>query len=98
MPYAAGAATGVILSAVYLLWMYQRTFLGAKPAESIADLNFREAIVAAPLLFLMLWMGIASSQFLSAQSAVTAQILEKSKMNVEFRVSADRIEDNTNGQ
>lgn len=89
MPYAAAAAVGVILSAVYLLWMYQRTFLGAKPSEAMADLNFREAIIAAPLLILMIVMGIISSPFLGAQSAVNAKILEQTKMNVEFRVNAE---------
>jgi NADH-quinone oxidoreductase subunit M len=89
MPYAAGAAIGVILSAVYLLWMYQRTFLGAKPAEALPDLNFREAIVAAPLLILMVVMGILATPFLNPQSAVNLKILEQTKMNVEFRVNAD---------
>lgn len=89
MPYAAGAAVGVILSAVYLLWMYQRTFLGPKPAAEMADLNFREAIAAAPLLLLMIVMGILSTPFLGAQSAVNAKILEQTKMNVEFRVNAE---------
>ncbi len=89
MPYAVGAALGVILSAVYLLWMYQRTFLGPKPDTETPDLNFREALLAAPLLILMLWMGVASGNFLPVQSAVNAQILEKTKMNVEFQVAID---------
>ncbi len=98
MPYAAGAAVGVILSAVYLLWMYQRTFLGAKPEQSMPDLNFREAIAAAPLLILMIVMGILSTPFLNPQSAVNAKILEQTKMNVEFRVNAEPATEQPNQQ
>ncbi len=86
--YAAAAAIGVILSAVYLLWMYQRTFLGPQPAENTADLSSPEAIAVTPLLLLIVWMGVASNQFLPAQNAVNQKILEQSKMNVEFRVAA----------
>ncbi len=85
--YAAAAAVGVILSAVYLLWMYQRTFLGAKPEEPVADLNSTEALAVAPLLILMVWMGVASNTFLPPQNAVNQKILEQTKMNVEFRVA-----------
>jgi NADH-quinone oxidoreductase subunit M len=98
LPYAAGAATGVILSAVYLLWMYQRTFLGAPRENSFSDLSGRETVLAAPLLLLMVLMGVASTGFLAPQSAVNAKILEQSKMNVEFRVAVDPLEENKNGQ
>ncbi|MCX6613642.1 MAG: NADH-quinone oxidoreductase subunit M, partial [Acidobacteria bacterium] len=69
-PYAAAAAVGVILSAVYLLWMYQRTFLGPNPAEDTADLSGSETIAIAPLILLMIWMGVSSGSFMPLQSAV----------------------------
>jgi len=84
--YAAAAAVGVILSAVYLLWMYQRTFLGPNPAEDTADLTGTETIAIAPLILLIFWMGVNSGSFLPLQSAVNKKILQQSKMNVEFRV------------
>jgi len=86
--YAAAAAVGVILSAVYLLWMYQRTFLGPNPAEDTKDLSNQEALAIAPLILLMIWMGVNSGSFLPVQSAVNQKILQQSKMNVEFRVAA----------
>ncbi|GAB4372350.1 MAG: NADH-quinone oxidoreductase subunit M [Bryobacter sp.] len=89
MPYAVAAAVGVILSAVYLLWAYQRTFLGAAGEQRYLDLEPREVLLAAPLLALTLWLGIQSPPFLGPQSAVTAKILEQTKMNVEFRVNND---------
>jgi NADH-quinone oxidoreductase subunit M len=98
LSYAAGAGIGVILSAVYLLWMYQRTFLGPKPEERSADLSSQEVIAVAPLIGLMIYMGIASSSFLPAQSAVTSAILKQTKMNVEFRVgNEDRNGEVRNG-
>ncbi|HUB09497.1 MAG TPA: NADH-quinone oxidoreductase subunit M [Myxococcales bacterium] len=57
----AAAALGVILGAVYMLWMYQRVFFGKveKPAnEAIADLSGREWAVLAPLAALIVLMGI----------------------------------------
>lgn len=55
-------ATGVILGAVYLLWMFQRVMLG--PLENpenqhLKDLNFRELCTLAPLVLFMFWIGIA---------------------------------------
>jgi NADH:ubiquinone oxidoreductase subunit 4 (subunit M) len=67
--------------------MYQRTFLGAKTAEPVADLSSTEALAVAPLLILMVWMGVASNTFLPPQNAVNQKILEQTKMNVEFRVA-----------
>jgi NADH-quinone oxidoreductase subunit M len=90
--YAAAAAVGVILSSVYLLWMYQRTFLGPNPAEDTADLSGNETIAIAPLILLMIWMGVSSGSFMPLQSAVNKKILQQSKMNVEFRVQAPMAE------
>ena len=84
--YAAAAAVGVILSAVYLLWSYQRIFLGPKPDNGTADLSGTETLAIAPLILLMIVMGVWSTSFLPLQSAVNAKILQQTKMNVEFRV------------
>ena len=58
--WAVFAAIGVILSACYMLWLYQRTFYG-KASESLShhmpDLNGREWAAILPLLILMVWMG-----------------------------------------
>lgn len=92
MAYAAAAAIGVVLSAVYLLWMYQRTFLGEKPEGDVADLSTQETIAITPLILLMIWMGVNSASFLPLQTAVNQKILQQSKMNVEFRVAAPVVE------
>jgi NADH-quinone oxidoreductase subunit M len=54
-------ATGVILGAVYMLWMFQRVMQG--PVENpenrgLKDLSLREVVVLLPLVVLMFWIGI----------------------------------------
>jgi NADH-quinone oxidoreductase subunit M len=85
------AATGVILSAVYMLWMYQRAFLGdAGPAvrDHLHDLGRREWAAMLPLLVLMVWMGTATQTFLPSIGASNRRTLEQSTVKVEFQVHA----------
>ncbi|MFQ5557311.1 MAG: NADH-quinone oxidoreductase subunit M [Acidimicrobiales bacterium] len=58
--WAVVAATGVILAALYLLWAYQRVFHGPAEGENaaMADLTLREALVMAPLLAVIVFMGV----------------------------------------
>jgi NADH-quinone oxidoreductase subunit M len=76
------ASLGVILSACYMLWLYQRTFYG-KASESVThhmvDLSAREWAVIVPLLVLMVWMGSFAQTFLPAISVQNAAILDQTK-------------------
>ena len=78
------AALGVILSACYMLWLYQRAFYG-KASESVShhiyDLKPREWAAIIPLLILMVWMGTFTQTFLPSISAQNAQILESTRPN-----------------
>src|SRR4029450_380012 len=59
--WAFCAATGIVLGAAYLLWLYQRVFFGevTNPAnEKLHDLTFREQLTLAPLVILALWIGL----------------------------------------
>src|SRR4029077_19330313 len=61
------ASIGVILSACYMLWMYQRVFYGEVNHEvqsHVPDLNLREWAVVVPLVAMMVWMGVYSQSFL----------------------------------
>lgn len=61
MVYGIVAASGVILSACYMLWMYQRVIYGkvTKPEnEKLLDLSWREKIIMIPLLILIFWIGV----------------------------------------
>jgi NADH-quinone oxidoreductase subunit M len=84
------AAIGVILSACYMLWMYQRVFFGPVNEEvrrHIPDFNLREWACMVPLVVMMVWMGIYTQTFLPAVSETNSQILDQSKMNVPLRVA-----------
>jgi NADH-quinone oxidoreductase subunit M len=59
-------ALGVILAAVYLLYMYQKLFLGPVDKEenkSLKDLNWREIIILVPLLVFIIWIGLYPKPF-----------------------------------
>lgn len=65
--YATFAASGMILGAVYMLWMYQRVFLGkiTNPANAeMKDIGTREKLLLLPVILVMLWIGVYSEPFL----------------------------------
>jgi NADH-quinone oxidoreductase subunit M len=86
--WAAWAALGVILSAAYMLWMYQRTFLGRlnEHAAAITDLTRKDWIPLLPLLILMAWLGCYTQSFMPPISAATSRLLEQTTMNDQYRV------------
>src|SRR6266536_1743699 len=62
-------ATGVIWSACYLLWMYQRVFFGKvthTENNSLPDLNLRERMALWPAAIMALAMGVAPLLWLNA--------------------------------
>jgi NADH-quinone oxidoreductase subunit M len=54
------ATAGVVLAAVYLLWAYQRVFHGEPDADNAdtPDLTWREGAIMAPLLALIVFLGV----------------------------------------
>ena len=66
--WTAAAASGVILGAIYMLWMYRRVILGplTNPEnEKLEDLNGRELLLQAPVAALIVIMGVYPQPFLS---------------------------------
>lgn len=62
------AATGIILGAAYMLWLYQRVMFGkiTNPAnEQIKDLSIREFATFFPLIILAFWIGLYPKPFLN---------------------------------
>ncbi len=62
------ASTGVVLGAAYMLLLYRRVVFGKLVREdlkNILDLNMREIVVFAPLIAVVLWMGIYPSSYLN---------------------------------
>ena len=65
--WAAFAASGVVLGAAYMLYLYQRTMFGKienPKNEGLFDLSHREFATFAPLIVLAVWMGLYPSPFL----------------------------------
>jgi NADH-quinone oxidoreductase subunit M len=65
--WAAVAASGIVLGAAYMLWLYQRTMFGKvdNPANAaLKDLSFREVVTFAPLIALAFWIGLYPAPFL----------------------------------
>lgn len=74
------AGTGVIFAAVYLLWMVQRVFFGkvTNPKNKhLKDLSWREIGLIAPLVFLMVFMGVYPRPFLDASKSSIAAIEQR---------------------
>ena len=79
---AALAATGVILGAAYMLWLYRRIIFGelVKPdLMRMKDLHPREVAIFAPLVILVLWMGIWPEPFLDVFDASVKNLLTSFK-------------------
>jgi NADH-quinone oxidoreductase subunit M len=77
--WAGIAAVGVILSAVYMLWMFQRVMFGPvthAENEKLTDLSGREKLVFAPLLLLIFWIGVQPQPIISRVEPALARTLE----------------------
>ena len=84
--YACLATSGVLLGAVYMLWMFKRVFWGPENKEEGSgthhlhhDLNAREVAVLMPLVVLILWMGIRPRTFVAVSEAPVVALLKDAK-------------------
>jgi NADH-quinone oxidoreductase subunit M len=73
------AASGMVLGAAYMLYLYRRVIFGVLTKDSlktILDMNRREALVFAPLVLLVFWMGIYPMSFLDVMSVSVSNLIE----------------------
>ena len=76
------ATTGIILGAAYMLWLYRRVIFGTLTKDelkNILDLSPREIAVFAPLVVIMLWMGIYPSSFIDVMDASVVSLVDQHK-------------------
>jgi NADH-quinone oxidoreductase subunit M len=91
----AGAATGVILSAGYALWLYRRVVFGdliKASLKGIEDMNTRELAVIAPLVAMTLILGIYPSLALDLYAASVSNLLENVQTAQAAWPSAEAVE------
>ena len=77
--YVVFATTGVILAAVYMLWMFQRVMFGKldKTNESLPDLNAREIVLLLPILLFIVWIGVRPNSFLEPMKLSVDKVVER---------------------
>jgi NADH-quinone oxidoreductase subunit M len=78
--WASWAATGAVLSAVYLLWAYQRVALGEITVErnrTLPDANPRERLILVATAIVILLMGVASPLFTRRMEASSRALLQQ---------------------
>ncbi|HLW77751.1 MAG TPA: NADH-quinone oxidoreductase subunit M, partial [Bryobacteraceae bacterium] len=78
--WASWAASGAVLSAIYLLWAYQRVALGEVTVEknkTLPDASTRERVILVTMALVILFMGVASPIFTRRMEPATNVLLEQ---------------------
>jgi NADH-quinone oxidoreductase subunit M len=86
------ATTGIILSAAYMLYLYRRIIFGTITREDVRamlDLNWREVAIFAPMIAIVLWMGIYPASFLRPIQPSIANLVDRIQAAV--REEATRV-------
>ncbi len=93
--YVFFAASGVILSAVYMLWMFRRVMFGPldnPQNQKIADLSFREIMVLLPITVMMFWMGLFPGMFLDRITPSVEKFIDQYNHKLELTQSVETVE------
>lgn len=80
MVYGIIATSGVVLAAVYMLWMFQRVVWGEVKDErnrKLADLSLREWLILTPLVVLMFWIGVYPGALLKKTELSAKLVIEQ---------------------
>ena len=99
--FVVGAGLGVILSAVYMLWMVQRVFYGpvTNPEnEDLPDLERHEWASAVPLCAIAIVMGVFPMVFLEPMEPAVRKLVEQVQFSQPLRVEAESQGSNVKGQ
>ena len=89
------AALGVILSAVYMLWLFQRVFYGKVTNdhnEGLPDLSFREWAILGPLAAAAIGMGVFPNVFLKPMEPAVQRIVDRVQSSQPVQAAAPAME------
>ena len=81
--YAIIASSGVILSAVYMLWMFQRVMFGKldnPKNQKLLDLDAREITIMVPLVFMIFFMGLYPTPFTRTMAPALDKIIQQTRL------------------
>ncbi len=74
------AATGVVLGAAYMLYLYKRVVFGElthSDVKAMPDMNIREIAIFAPLVALVFWMGVYPSSFINPMAPALEKVITR---------------------
>jgi NADH-quinone oxidoreductase subunit M len=89
---AVGAATGLILGAAYMLWLYRRVVFGeiTNPhIRELTDISLREKLFYIPLAILVLWLGIYPSTLTHSLSPSVLKLIEQTQISRVLQAEAE---------
>jgi NADH-quinone oxidoreductase subunit M len=92
--WASWAALGVILSACYLLWSYQRVFFGEITQEknrTLPDASVREKWILATMAVITLWMGIGSTFITRRTAAASQTVIDQVEPQRPYEAAAPKV-------
>jgi NADH-quinone oxidoreductase subunit M len=85
------ATSGMVLGCTYMLYLYRRVIFGKlvrADLKNIADLDYREVVVFAPLVFLVIWMGVYPNSFLAPIEPAVKNLIGDFKSSICARDAA----------
>jgi NADH-quinone oxidoreductase subunit M len=89
------ATTGIILGATYMLYLYRRIIFGTITREDVRtmlDLEWREVAIFAPMIAIVLWMGVYPTSFLRPIQPSVANLVERVQAAVRDEAAAKLAE------
>jgi NADH-quinone oxidoreductase subunit M len=87
--FAIVASFGVVLAAVYLLWAYERMFTGPvvhPENEKLLDIGLREKLILAPLMVLIVFLGVYPKPALDRIEPAVEALLDRIEQSTDYEV------------